>query len=300
MDHVPHPFSGQSQTTHHQPRLHRRARPSTLRPQGRLPRRILRRCSSHRASANLRGYLCPSARRRNSRAHHHPVAGKFTVTRNPAATSSHCFLSSSSQTSSTRPQSSTRSALALRLSWTRFVCTGSDPRAMLKELGRRAFFRRCNDARMDCPAAFGWHSAPSTTAFNRPEAFGWRSASRAAMKAFLLIRALAREVPKTPNIISSKSTLTSTTTTAVPHQLQQTRPRHNRLHNRGRAALQRRVTHTKTIGALAPAPICEQNMNPTCGKTDHRPRIKPVIAGDTTCSVSPLTATISGSNFAIP
>ena len=35
-------------------------------------------------------------------------------------------------------------------------------------------------------------------------------------------------------------------------------------------------------------------------KTRPQPRIKPVIARDTTCSVSLLTGTIYGSNFAIP
>ena len=35
-------------------------------------------------------------------------------------------------------------------------------------------------------------------------------------------------------------------------------------------------------------------------KTRPQPRIKPVIARDTTCSVSLLTGTICGSNFAIP
>ncbi len=37
-----------------------------------------------------------------------------------------------------------------------------------------------------------------------------------------------------------------------------------------------------------------------CGKPDLRPRISPVIARDTTCSVSLLTGTIGGSNFAFP
>jgi hypothetical protein len=53
--------------------------------------------------------------------------------------------------------------------------------------------------------------------------------------------------------------------------------------------------------ALSTAPcLCEPTMNSTCGKSALHPRIKPVIAGDTTCSVSPLTDTISGSNFAFP
>ena len=39
---------------------------------------------------------------------------------------------------------------------------------------------------------------------------------------------------------------------------------------------------------------------PQCGKPGPSPRIKPVIARDTTYSVSLLTATTGGSNFAIP
>jgi hypothetical protein len=35
-------------------------------------------------------------------------------------------------------------------------------------------------------------------------------------------------------------------------------------------------------------------------KTNPHPRTKPVIAGDTTYGVSPLTDTISGSNVAFP
>jgi hypothetical protein len=108
----------------------------------------------------------------------------------------------------------------------------------------------------------------------------------------------------------------------------------NCLGNRGRAALQRRVKLPKTIWALAPAIasresrhrsaaaagtlsptpwvltghcppttahcLCERPVNSPCGKQIHHPRIKPVIVEDTTYGVSLLTATISGSNFAIP
>ena len=45
---------------------------------------------------------------------------------------------------------------------------------------------------------------------------------------------------------------------------------------------------------------CEPTMNPDLWKFQPSPRIKPVIAGDTTYGVSLLTGTISGSNFAIP
>jgi hypothetical protein len=46
--------------------------------------------------------------------------------------------------------------------------------------------------------------------------------------------------------------------------------------------------------------FCEHTMNFPCGKLIRYPRIKPVIAGDTTYGVYLLTDTISGSNFAIP
>ena len=74
MDHLSHPLSSQSQATHHQPHLHRRSRPSTFRTQRRLPRRILRRCSSHCPSSDLRRYLRAFALERNSRAERDPRA----------------------------------------------------------------------------------------------------------------------------------------------------------------------------------------------------------------------------------
>ncbi len=46
MDYLSHPLSGQSQAAHHQPNLHRSSRPSAVRSQGRLPRRIERRILS--------------------------------------------------------------------------------------------------------------------------------------------------------------------------------------------------------------------------------------------------------------
>jgi hypothetical protein len=66
MDHISHPVPGQSQATHHQPYLLRPSRPATLRTQRRLPRRILRRRSTHSAPSDLRGYLRTLALRRNS------------------------------------------------------------------------------------------------------------------------------------------------------------------------------------------------------------------------------------------
>jgi len=67
MDHLPHSLSGQSQTTHHQPRLHRRSRPATLWTQRRLPRRIQRRRSTHSPAPDLRRYLCTLISQRDSR-----------------------------------------------------------------------------------------------------------------------------------------------------------------------------------------------------------------------------------------
>ena len=84
MDYLPHPFSGQSQATHHQPEFHRRPRPSALRSQRRLSRRILRRCSPHRAPSNLRGYLRPPACRGDFRIHCSSVAAPDTAA-NPEA-----------------------------------------------------------------------------------------------------------------------------------------------------------------------------------------------------------------------
>src|SRR5580698_6106446 len=46
--------------------------------------------------------------------------------------------------------------------------------------------------------------------------------------------------------------------------------------------------------------LYEPTMNSRCGKRIPHPRTKPVIAEDTTCGVSLLTGTISGSNFAFP
>jgi hypothetical protein len=45
---------------------------------------------------------------------------------------------------------------------------------------------------------------------------------------------------------------------------------------------------------------CERPMNSSCGNQIHHPRTNPVIVEDTTCCVSLLTGTISGSKFAIP
>ena len=52
-----------------------------------------------------------------------------------------------------------------------------------------------------------------------------------------------------------------------------------------------------------PVPLCPvkaASCFPQCGKLGFHPRISPVIVTDTTCSVSLLTGTIGGSNFAFP
>lgn len=105
LDYLSHPLSGQSQTTHHQPHLHRRSRPSALRMQRRLPRRILRRCSAHRASPNLRGHLRPLARHRRSRAgRYRHLFREFAATGIFPLPGFRQHPASSSQTSSTRTQ----------------------------------------------------------------------------------------------------------------------------------------------------------------------------------------------------
>jgi hypothetical protein len=62
----------------------------------------------------------------------------------------------------------------------------------------------------------------------------------------------------------------------------------------------RQSSSLKIKRALAAIHFYEPQMNSACGKSGLDRRTKPVIAADTTCSVSLLTATISGSNFAIP
>ena len=57
---------------------------------------------------------------------------------------------------------------------------------------------------------------------------------------------------------------------------------------------------TRTTVLTASGPYSSPSVEPGCGKVGSPPRIKPVIARDTTCSVSLLTGTICGSNFAIP
>ena len=67
-----------------------------------------------------------------------------------------------------------------------------------------------------------------------------------------------------------------------------------------RLNLSPRLQNPKTLSRQPLLHNCECPMNFDCGKKIHHPRIYPVIVEDTTCCVSPLTGTISGSNFAIP
>jgi len=169
MDHLSHPLPCQSPATQLQFDLHRRSRPSALRLQGRLPRRILRRRPAHRSPSNLRGCLCaPGSRARISE------AGISTAPKNAVAPLS----------ASPRPHTQALPCVP------------------------------------PCP---------------------------------LCLKPLTLTLT-----LTLKSTLTP--------------PTHN----------------------------CERPMNRSCGKNIRHPRTKPVIVEDTTCCVSLLTGTISGSNFAIP
>lgn len=60
------------------------------------------------------------------------------------------------------------------------------------------------------------------------------------------------------------------------------------------------LKHRPKMGNLAHAKQIATALFPFMWKSRPQPRIKPVIARDTTCSVSLLTGTICGSNFAIP
>jgi hypothetical protein len=118
MDHLPHPLPRPSQTTHHQPRLHRRPRPSALRLQGRLSGRIQRRRPQHCPPSDLRRCLRPSAGApRVGRA-----ATNFATARTIASTRNlSCFVAPASPnpqistTLSRPPQSNRRPALSLTL-----------------------------------------------------------------------------------------------------------------------------------------------------------------------------------------
>jgi hypothetical protein len=239
MDHIPHSFSDQSQTTHHQPQLHRRSWPSALRTQGRLPRRILRRRSPHRPSANLRGYLRPFAGRRVFRpAQHVTLAGNSTAKPNTSTSAFRHQPAPNSQTPTirTQPQHNPWIALSVRM-----------------------------------PAApwQGREHRPSSTMPAAP----WKS----------------REYRP------------SSTMPAAPWKSREYRP--SSTAPRCATPMTPGFSPWNTTGNPKELPIvniCECQMNPPCGKPIRHPRTKPVIVGDTIGSVSLLTGTISGSNFAIP
>lgn len=58
VENISHQISRQSQTTQLQPQLHRLARSPALRPQRRLPRRIVRWYPPHRPAPDIRRHLC--------------------------------------------------------------------------------------------------------------------------------------------------------------------------------------------------------------------------------------------------
>jgi hypothetical protein len=215
MDYLPHPFSGQSQTTHHQPEFYRRPRPSALRSQRRLSRRILRRCSPHRAPSNLRGYLRPPACRRDFRINCSSVDARDTAA-NPEAPA--------------RP----------------FAATAS-PGSKISAAGSR-------------------YPGPGLSL-----SLGSAGSASTGPASTVLI---AGEKSAPPRLRPCR-----TLSQLPPHS--------------GVGIW------TSPSGAVT-LRLCEHTMNFPCGKLIRHPRIKPVIAGDTTYGVYLLTDTISGSNFAIP
>src|SRR5580704_1437293 len=269
MDHISHPVSGQSQATHRQPHLHRRPRPSALRTQGRLSGRILRRRSSHRSPSNLRRHLCTVADRpgRNSAAPRD--------SRSPLAPASPVPQISPTLWRPSQPQ---------------------PPFSLAK-----------------------WALTPEKLATDREGHDFSRAVTPPLSNAASAAEANSRLRPQVPREPTGKSEGTT------PRRRRHTPecPQHC---DCGRAALQRRVTHPESVRALAPVgswaafrralsitghwpPITghclyERTMNFHLWKTNPscppHPRTKPVIVEDTTCGVSLLTGTISGSNFAIP
>jgi len=233
MGHVPHSLPGQSQTTQLHSLLHRLAWPPALRPQGRLPRRILGRRSPHRPPANLRGYLCSPPRRfvPDCVAESSLTSGvDAAARRNLIPPRNACrSLAPASPLSQISPASPRPSPLPAR----RLEPTGPvNPHFGKNQLSS------CADSRPRLP---------------RAESKGL-SGGRG-------VSGRCQPVPQTqpPSLKPAK------------------------------------------LPSLQPlSRLCEPSVNPACGKSTPRPSIKPVIAGDTTYGVSLLTATISGSNFAIP
>jgi len=192
MDHLSHSLSGQSSSTHHQSHLHRRSRPSTLRLQGRLSRRIIRRHSSHCLPSDLRGCLCSPPRRRHSRPEQTSAkARRLGTTRNttrnvmpardsrsPAATASH------SQISATLPRPPfprSRPALPLIMREALGLRSFRGNHMPRTKVRIRASLQRCHQRH------------PNDRGFSRlvQSAFGWRSAFSAAVLAPLESWALA-------------------------------------------------------------------------------------------------------------
>jgi hypothetical protein len=210
MDHLSHAFSGQSQTAHRQPQLHRRSRSCSLRTKGRLPRRVLRRRSADRTAADFRGHL-------RSRAES-GEGSRLRISAGSASTNlaSPCVMRQRSPAPHRPAATCSRGSTATRKA----------ARQPIRELAlvMRDIVHHPRDRRSD------------------------HSGARAQVR---------------------------------------------RQDRRGRAAL-----------VLEPpsgvADFCEPAVNSPCGNPFPHPRIKPVIAGDTTCSVSLLTDTICGSKFAIP
>ena len=279
MDHLSHPLPHPGQTTHYQPLLHRRPRPSTLRLQRRLSRRILRRCLSHHPSSNLRGYLCP------------PASNRFRIDRpetpSPKRSSrdtcpTHRFQTGPRHHDScrdSRPRLSTRAKLG-------------SPRPAPS---RMTLCLHCQHNRGR--AALPW---PRQHVRDR-----WASAPASTLARFVILseefalRSEANPQSKDPfQLNPSRSLRKESSSIILRRWVSCNNPR--RRPNGRRAALPGPRQNTKRSRASAPTDFCEHTMNSPCGNRIHNPGIKPVIVEDTTCGVSLLTGTICGSNFAFP
>ena len=286
MDHLSHPLFGQSQTAHHQPHFHRRSRPATLRLQGRLSCRILRRRSPHRLSPDLRGCLCSPARGHYSRAgQDSPEARRLGEPRliagarnikpacpplnAPAAPSPHPQISPAlprpplphSQLALARIRDGAEKSVNPTSREAHDFCGNMGPEGhdFCEKKDREGHdFRGCGNTTNAC-------SDVEERRFQR------------RVRPLESVRALA---PVVALLIRQKF--------------------FRNLFSRAICA--------RSTGALAPevssrighCPNCECPMNSSCGKQFHHPSIKPVIVEDTTHGVSLLTGTISGSNFAFP
>jgi hypothetical protein len=282
MDHLSHPLRRQRPATHHQPDFHRRTRSSALRTQRRLPRRKRRR-PPHPASPNLRRHLCSVVRRRVVLAR--PAGRAYLPAAAPKKSGAGLPTAVCKRKDGAGP---------LVPDPTDTIGLQPSGPEHLQHRGRAALQRRVS---------------PSMTGALAPARFvSGHSLSDAATAP--ISTASTGAVSPAVNYAKKQAGLPS----CFPEHLQ----------HRGRAALQRRVSPSMT-GALAPARFVSGHSfshaatapistAPTgavprwplttghcsCGKQIHHSRTKPVIAADTTCCVSLLTGTISGSNFAIP